>query len=123
MGVIYISHRMDEVYDFSDRVVVFRNGELVASVTPAQTTPAQLIAYMLGQEKEDFVHSPRAPGPDASVAEVRGWSRGGLPPLADVSLSVERGEIVGLYGLRGSGAELVAEGLAGLHPDIRGTFG
>ncbi len=122
VGVIYISHRMDEVYDFSDRVVVFRNGELVASVTPAQSTPAQLIAYMLGQEKEDFVHSSRAPGPDTSVAELRGWSRGGLPPLADVSLSVARGEIVGLYGLRGSGTDLVAEGLAGLHPDIRGTL-
>ena len=117
--MIYISHRMDEVYRFSDRVDVFRNGELVASEPPSQTTPAQLIAHMLGQEKEEFRHSERAAAEQA-VVEIRDWTRGGIPSLAGVSLAVGQGEIVGLYGVRGSGAELVAEGLAGLHPEISG---
>lgn len=123
VGVIYISHRMDEVYRFSNRVVVFRNGELVASVAPSDTTPAQLIAHMLGQEKEAFVHPQRRPETaERPVAELQGWTRSGIPALSGVSVSVGTGEIVGLYGLRGSGAELIAEGLAGLRPDIQGEL-
>jgi ribose transport system ATP-binding protein len=123
VGVVYISHRMDEVFRFSSRVVVFRNGELVASAKPAETTPAQLIAHMLGQEKEDFSeiqHPP--PRSTRPAAELRAWTRAGVPALADVSIRIERAEIVGVYGLRGSGAELVAEGMAGLHPDITGEL-
>jgi ABC-type sugar transport system ATPase subunit len=122
VGIIYISHRMDEVYNFSDRVIVFRNGALVASVTPAESTPAQLIGYMLGQEKEEFVHVWRGSAPRAPVVELGKWCHDGLPPLNSVSLSVARGEIVGLYGLRGSGVDLIAEGLAGLRSDIRGKL-
>ena len=123
VGVLYISHRMDEVYRFSDRVDVFRNGELVASVPPSRTSPAQLIGYMLGGEREDVSQSARgsrltAPG----LAELRQWRRDGLPPLSDVSLSIAEREVVGLYGLRGSGTELIAEGLAGLHPEITGEL-
>jgi ribose transport system ATP-binding protein len=123
VGVIYISHRMDEVFRFSSRVVVFRNGELVAAAKPAETTPAQLIAHMLGREKEDFAsiqHSP--PHTTRPAAELRCWTRPGVPALANVSIRIERAEIVGLYGLRGSGAELVAEGMAGLHPNIAGAL-
>ena len=123
VGVIYISHRMDEVYRFSDRVDVFRNGELVASVPPSKTTPAQLIGYMLGGEREEQTHAARpAQSTAPALVEIRGWSRAGLPPLGDVSLRIAEREVVGLYGLRGSGTDLVAEGLAGLHPDISGEL-
>jgi ribose transport system ATP-binding protein len=123
VGIIYISHRMDEVYRFSDRVVVFRNGELVASVVTSQTTPAQLIGFMLGQQKESFAHAAEeAHFAGQSAVDVRDWTRQGMPSLAGVSFSLGVGEIVGLYGLRGSGAELVAEGLAGLRPDIAGAL-
>ena len=70
VGMIYISHRMDEVFRFSSRVVVFRNGELVAAAKPAETTPAQLIAHMLGQEKEDFA-SIQHPPPQHDAAGGR----------------------------------------------------
>ena len=123
VGVIYISHRMDEVYRFSDRVVVLRNGEVVASVVPAQTVPAQLIAFMLGQEKESFAHAiDWANVARERAVEVRDWTKPGVLSLARVSFSLSVGEILGLYGLRGSGAELVAEGLAGLRPDIEGQM-
>jgi ABC-type sugar transport system ATPase subunit len=123
VGIIYISHRMDEVYRFSDRVDVFRNGELVASVPPSKTTPAQLIGYMLGGEREDLPHATRSTQAKApALAELRNWGRPGLPMLSDVTLSISEREVVGLYGLRGSGTELIAEGLAGLHPDISGEL-
>jgi len=123
VGVIYISHRMDEVYRFSDRVDVFRNGQLVASVPPSRTTPAQLIGYMLGGEREDLERQAR---PDEvtvpALAELRHWTREGLPALNDVTVRVGEREVVGVYGLRGSGTELIAEGLAGLHPEIGGEL-
>ncbi|MEQ9639805.1 MAG: sugar ABC transporter ATP-binding protein [Alphaproteobacteria bacterium] len=123
VGVIYISHRMDEVYRFSDRVDVLRNGTRVASLSPARTTPAQLITHMLGQEKEDFTSDARQRQADEqAVLQIRGWRRDGLPSLRGIDLSVGREEIVGLYGLRGSGADLVGEGLAGLHRDIQGEI-
>ena len=124
VGVIYISHRMDEVYRFSDRVDVFRNGELVASVPPSQTTPTQLIGYMLGGEREDLTHArgSAVESSTAALAELRNWSRAGLPPLSDVSVRIGEHEVVGLYGLRGSGTEVIAEGLAGQHPEISGEL-
>jgi ribose transport system ATP-binding protein len=122
VGIIYISHRMDEVYRFSNRVDVFRNGALVASVPPSETTPNDLIAHMLGQEKEDFFHEARETAADEPVVELRNWTRAGIPSLSKVSLKVGRGEIVGIYGVRGSGAELVAEGLGGRHPEIDGEL-
>lgn len=121
VGIVYISHRMDEVYRFSDRVDVLRNGRRVASVPPAQTTPAQLIAHMLGQEKEEFARVAPVRQGDSALA-LRGWRSSGLPALDDVNIAVQTGEIVGLYGVRGSGADLVAEGLAGLHPGITGEI-
>jgi ABC-type sugar transport system ATPase subunit len=123
VGIIYISHRMDEVYRFSDRVDVFRNGWLVASVPPSATTPAQLIGYMLGGEREDLAHNARSSQTELpALAELRNWTRDGLPALSQVNVRVGEREVVGLYGLRGSGTELIAEGLAGLHPDIVGEL-
>ena len=64
-----------KVYRFSDRVDVFRNGELVASVPPSKTTPAQLIGYMLGGEREEQTHSARpAQSAAPALAEIGGWS-------------------------------------------------
>ena len=120
VGVLYISHRMDEVYRFSDRVDVLRNGRRVASVPPRQTTPSSLITHMLGQEKEEFARGAQATTRGAAALALRGWKSSGLPALDDVSLEVQAGEIVGLYGVRGSGADVIAEGLAGLNRDVTG---
>lgn len=121
VGVLYISHRMDEVYRFSDRVDVLRNGGRVASVPPRRTTPAALIAHMLGREKPGFARSAAPRAGDAAL-RLCGWRAGGDRPLRDVSLDLHAGEIVGIYGVRGSGADMIAEGLAGLRPDIAGEI-
>lgn len=54
VGIIYISHRMDEVFDFSDKVAVLRNGRMIAVRRPSETSHRELIADMLGQEGEEF---------------------------------------------------------------------
>jgi ribose transport system ATP-binding protein len=121
-AVLYISHRMDEVFRFSDRIDVLRNGRLVASAATRTATPAFLIAEMLGQAaKELAVSETAARLHEPPALAVRGWTKAGEPGLRDVTFHVARGEVVGLFGLRGSGAELVAEGLGGLHGDIQGA--
>jgi ABC-type sugar transport system ATPase subunit len=123
VGIIYISHRMDEVYDFSHRVVVLRNGRKVADLVTAETTHAQLIAHMLGHDRDPTIGATAPKAADAAAAvRVENWSRAGLPSLADVSFAVAPDEVLGLYGLRGSGADLVAEGFAGVRPDIGGAL-
>jgi len=121
-GVVYISHRMDEVFRFSDRVDVLRNGVLVASASPRETSPSFLIAQMLGQAAGELTRAESAAQSDGPPAlSVDGWRKPGEPGLEGVSFDVARGEVVGLFGLRGCGAELVAEGVGGLHRDISGT--
>jgi ribose transport system ATP-binding protein len=122
-GIVYISHRMDEVFRFSDRVDVLRNGALVASAATRSATPASLIEAMLGQAAGELTGSESAARPDEPPAvSLRNWTKPGEPGLEGVSLDVRRGEVVGLFGLRGCGAELVSEGLGGLHKDIRGVL-
>jgi ABC-type sugar transport system ATPase subunit len=120
VGIVYISHRMDEVYKFSDRVDVFRNGERVVSVSPASTTPKELIAHMLGRESEELEGAPERQSAARPVLSLRGWHHDGQPLLDGIGFDVGEGEVVGIFGVRGSGAELVAEGLAGRHRDIEG---
>jgi ABC-type sugar transport system ATPase subunit len=122
-GIVYISHRMDEVFRFSDRVDVLRNGRLVASAATRSATPVSLIEAMLGQAAGELtgIHSAARTDEPPAVS-LRNWTKPGEPGLENVSLDVRRGEVVGLFGLRGCGAELVSEGLGGVHKDIRGVL-
>ncbi|MDC9822778.1 sugar ABC transporter ATP-binding protein [Devosia sp. ZB163] len=124
VGIIYVSHRMDEVYDFSHRVVVLRNGRKVADLVTQETTHAQLIVHMLGHDRAPRVGAaPPSTAADAPIAvQVDNWNRSGLPSLAGVSFSLAPDEVLGIYGLRGSGADLVAEGFGGVRPDISGAM-
>jgi ABC-type sugar transport system ATPase subunit len=121
VGVLYISHRLDEVFRTCTSAHVLRNGRLVRSGPVAGTRPAELITAMLGREMTDAPVTRVAAG-RTPAAVVGDWSRTASPALHDVSVSVGEGEIVGLYGVRGSGTETVAEGLGGLHADIGGRL-
>ncbi len=122
VGIVYISHHMDEVFRFSDRVDVFRNGELVASERPSETNHNALITHMLGQAEEQFDPLPPQIVTRPPILELTGWSTEGVSSLRDVSLVVRPGEIVGLFGIRGSGTDLIAEGLVGRRADISGRL-
>jgi ribose transport system ATP-binding protein len=120
VAVLYISHRLDEVFRACDTVHVLRNGRLVHSSAIRDTTPREVIERMLGRPPEEADFSGDARPATRPVLEVRGWRRERTPALHDVSFTVGEGEILGLYGVRGSGAETVAEALGGLHTDITG---
>jgi ABC-type sugar transport system ATPase subunit len=121
VAVLYISHRLDEVFRVCDTAHVLRNGRLVLSTPVRDTSPREVIEHMLGRppEEVDFVGEARSDR--RPVLELSGWQRTRIPVLRDISLTVGEGEIVGLYGVRGSGAETVAEALGGLHPDVSGS--
>jgi ribose transport system ATP-binding protein len=113
LSVIFISHRMDEVFEVSDRVVVMRNGDVVGSVPTKEATRAQLIGLMLGAAAEEFGEQRQERRLTEPALELVGWSWPGEPAIDNLNLTVHRGEIVTLFGLRGSGGEAIAEGLAG----------
>ena len=110
IGIVYISHRLEEIFDLADRVTVLRDGSTVATRSAAQATREVLIRDMVGREITDlFPRRASHPGPvrlEARVLAVRG--KGGVRELSDVSFSVRAGEVLGIGGLMGAGrTELV----------------
>ena len=120
VAVLYISHRLDEVFRACDTVHVLRNGHLVQSTAIRETTPREVIEHMLGRPPEETEFDREERPTRRPVLELSSWRRERAPALRDVSFTVGEGEILGLYGVRGSGAETVAEALAGLHDDVTG---
>ena len=116
--VLFIGHRLDEVRSVSDRILVLRNGKLVADLTPDEATEERLIREMVGGEISRTEPPPHAA--DAPVVlTVNGLTAAGLGP---VDLDVHAGEIVGVAGLMGSGRSRLIHTVAGAQPATRGTM-
>lgn len=119
IGIIYISHRIEEIFRLCDRVTVLRDGRYVATKPVAETSMHDLIAMMIGRDlSELFRKQPARLG--ESVLEVRGVSARHL--LDDVSLTVRKGEIVGLAGLVGAGRTELARAIFGDLAIDKGTI-
>jgi ribose transport system ATP-binding protein len=107
--IVYISHRLEEVFELADRVSVLRDGTHVGTRAISETNEAELIALMINRTIEQIYHKERFQ-PGEMIVETRGLSG---PGFRDISLSVRAGEIVGLYGLIGAGRSEFALGLYG----------
>ncbi|MDT1063925.1 sugar ABC transporter ATP-binding protein [Paracoccus sp. CPCC 101403] len=120
VGIIYISHKMDEIKRISDRVTVMRDGAYVGTVEAADTPISKIISMMVGRELTDET----ATIPDLSRAEtaleVRHLSRG--RELRDIGFSVKRGEILGFAGLMGAGRTELARAIFGAEPATQGEI-
>ncbi len=111
MGVIYITHRLDELRAVGDRVTILRDGESVHTGPLNGLSTPQIIQYMVGREMTSLYHrEPCAPG--AELLRVEGLTR--RPAFRDVSLTVRAGEIVGLAGLIGAGRTELCRALFGI---------
>jgi ribose transport system ATP-binding protein len=117
VSVIFITHRLNEVMRCADRAVVLRDGRKVGSLTRAELTPAAMIRLMIGRDLKSLYVPPAAP-PGESVLDIVGAVTDTYPDRA-VSLSVRRGEILGLAGLVGSGRTELARAIFGVDP-LRG---
>ena len=110
IGIVYISHRMDEVFAISDRVTVLRDGKNVGTSAIVETTREAVLRQMVGRDlDETFPKSVRTLG--EPVLEVRGLNRAGV--LHDIGFEVRAGEVVALAGLVGAGRTEVARCLFG----------
>ncbi|CUX65242.1 Ribose ABC transporter, ATP-binding protein [Agrobacterium tumefaciens str. Kerr 14] len=122
-SVVFISHRMDEVLEISDRVHVMSNGISVAERTPGSTDHEELYSLMVGKKRaaDYFLEEQRRPVPvDKVVLKVDGLN---CPDcFRDVSLRAHKGEIVGITGVAGSGAEEVLRAIFGAEEGVTGEM-
>jgi rhamnose transport system ATP-binding protein len=119
-GIVYITHRLDEVFALADRVTVLRDGVSVATRAASELTRSGVIALMIGRELDAVF--PKRPIPRGEVAlELRGVTNRAAG-IRDVSLTVHRGEVLGVAGLVGSGLTQVAETIFGLTPADAGEI-
>jgi len=114
VAVLFVSHRLEEVFELCDRATVFRDGRHVITAPTSELTTAALVRHMVGRAVSLF---PKVESPIGDVVlEVRGLSRG--DDFRDVSFSIRRGEIVGFAGLVGAGRTEVARVIFGVdHAD------
>ncbi len=117
-GVVFISHRLDEVEAVCDRVTVMRDGITVADRAMSEATVEMIVRDMVGRELSDLYPKTEA-ALGETVLEVAGLTRAGV--FSDISLRVHAGEIVALAGLVGSGRSEVAQAIFGLMPFDRGS--
>ncbi|MCH8203907.1 MAG: sugar ABC transporter ATP-binding protein [Candidatus Hydrogenedentes bacterium] len=119
IGIIYISHRLEEIYRIGDRVTVMRDGKRVATEDVSAVGRDEIIRMMVGRELKDEYPKESFQQGEARL-QVEGLSRGGA--FYDVNLTLHTGEIVGLTGLVGSGRTEVARALFGADPFDRGEI-
>src|ERR687894_462490 len=119
VGVVYISHRLEEIFAISDRITVLRDGHHITTRPASELDAEELVRLMVGRPlNELFTRSTSSPGEVA--LEVRGLGRSG--EFEDIDLVVRRGEIVGLSGLVGAGRSEVAQCIFGIRPPTSGEI-
>ncbi|MBS4174196.1 sugar ABC transporter ATP-binding protein [Bacillus sp. FJAT-49736] len=120
-AIIYISHRMDEIFEITDVVSVLRDGKYIGTVKTQETTSDELITMMVGRNMEEiYPHKDFPYVSDETLFEVKGYHRDG--DYHNISFSLRPGEILGFYGLMGSGRTEIAQGIFGMLKKERGEM-
>ncbi len=119
VSIIYISHRLPEIFRLSDRVTVLRDGEKIATLNTGETNTEELIRLMIGREMHEIYPEYKEKSRNEALLELRHLSGNGIK---DISLTVYRGEIFGLAGLIGAGRTELAEMLFGIEEPSGGEM-
>ncbi|QZY55627.1 sugar ABC transporter ATP-binding protein [Crassaminicella profunda] len=120
VAIIYISHKMDEIFKISDDITIFRDGKYIATEPAENLDNDKLVQLMVGRELKQVFHKEEAEIGDV-ILEVKNLTREGY--FKDVSFEVRRGEILGIAGLMGSGRTEVMESVFGVtHKDAGEIF-
>ena len=119
VALIYISHKMDEIFGLADRITVLRDGHHISTDEAARLDQPTLIARMVGREMESVFHKPATPKGAEAIA-IQGLTKTGK--FRNVSFSARRGEILGLAGLMGAGRTDVLNAIYGLSPADAGEI-
>ena len=120
VGIIYITHRMEEVFEIANRLTVLRDGQYIGTVNAADTDRNQIIAMMVGREISDMYPKTEVPIGDEVLRvehmSLRIKDGSSSRPLSDVHFTLRRGEVLGIAGLLGAGRSEICECLFGVHP-------
>ncbi len=119
IGIVYITHKMNELFEIADEFTVFRDGKYVGTHSSKDVTRDEIIRMMVGREITDMFPKIDCPIGDV-ILEVKNLTLPGV--FHDISFSIRRGEILGLAGLVGSKRSNVAEALFGVHPAASGEI-
>ena len=119
IAILFISHKLNEVFEISDRFTIFRNGEMVATGSTKDLDDKKFTYYMTGREFSDQVFVARNVS-ENPVLELKNLSREG--EFSDISFSLKRGEILGITGLLDSGRTELALAMFGLKPADSGEI-
>lgn len=119
IAIIFISHKLGEVFRMADEISVLRDGRMVGTVGTAETSHDEVIQMMVGRHIEDL-YPPKSDGFGETILAVEGFSR--PPHFEEVSFELRRGEILGFAGLVGSGRTEVARALFGADRRQAGTL-
>ena len=121
VSLLYVSHHLDELFEITDKIAVLRNGLLADLSATSLTSMDRTVSLMLGSDQpfESLEREQPRPAPGLRLVD---WSTETHPRLDRCGLSLNRGEVVGLFGLVGSGAETVARGLGGHQGGISGSI-
>lgn len=124
-AIVFITHKMREVLACADRITVMRRGRIAGTVPRSEATESALVALMFGdtvpQEATSAPPPPVPPGPALlALHTISSRPDGAATPLRDISLEINRGEIVGVAGVSGNGQRELVDVVLGLHPFVRG---
>ncbi|MBN8994256.1 MAG: sugar ABC transporter ATP-binding protein [Rhizobiales bacterium] len=112
VGMVYVSHRLDEVFEIADRMVVLRDGKVAGEREVAKTTPEEVILLIVGREPSQVFRRPK----DRDGKPLLVLEGVCVENVGPVDAEIHAGEVVGLVGLRGAGQEVIGRALFGLHP-------
>jgi ribose transport system ATP-binding protein len=119
-GIIYITHKLGELAEIADDITVFRDGRFIAARPFAGTTRAEMVRLMVGRDLTDLFPKTSAPAGGERLRvqnlSLRHPERPGDFVVYDVSFSVRKGEVLGLFGLMGAGRTELLQSVFGLHP-------
>jgi len=122
LGIIFITHFLDQVFEISDQITVLRNGKLVGKYDAAQITKLELVTYMIGKDMNQIFNLKRAEQKPGAPVKLEAEHIGIPGKVEDISLAVKQGELMGFAGLLGSGRTETAEMLFGVTRPLHGTI-
>lgn len=118
-GIVYISHRMEEIFEICDTVTVLKDGKCIDTMLVSETNEDDLVAKMVGRKIEDM-YSIKHMKPGKKVLEVKDLSRHGI--FENINFDLHSGEVLGLFGLVGSGRTEIVRAVFGADPYDKGQI-
>ncbi len=121
-AIIYISHRIEEIFEITDKISVLRDGRYIGTLETKKAEVDELISMMVGREMEEVYPLKEYKYKTNNILlEVRNYTKEHY--YKDISFTLHEGEILGLYGLMGSGRTEIAQGIFGILPKDKGSMG